>query len=218
MAVLQSTIWEVAPGRTAEVVGHMSRSKKIQERLGSKVRALQVQIAGTGSNRIAYVIRHENMTAFGNFAAASAEDAEWMMFQQTVLGSASPSATLAVHSLAVELPGFEGPFPVTGKSVTVLTQLRLNPGGMDGVLAQLTKVKTIFEGLGASVSARSTQIAGDATGTIALAATYDDLRAYGKGTDALMSNSDYAAIIAQAGSKDAPGTIISRALAVEIPI
>ena len=218
MAVTQSTIWEVAPGRTAEVIGHMSHAKKIQERLGSKVRALQVQISGTGSNRIAYVLRHDNMTAFGKFSAASTEDAEWMMFQQTVLGSASPSATLAAHSLAIELGGFEGPFPVTGKSVSTLTQIRLNPGGMEGVLAQITKVKKILEGLGASVSARSMQVAGPDTGLIAVAASYDDIKAYGKGTDALMSHPDYAAVIAQAGGKDAPGTIISRGLAVEIPI
>lgn len=218
MAVLQATIWEVTPGRGAEVIGHMSQAKKIQERLGSKVRALQVQISGTGSNRIAYVLRHDNMTAFGKFSAASAEDPEWMMFQQTVLGVASPSATLAAHSLAVELPGFEGPFPVTGKSVSVLTQIRANPGGMEGMVAQITTVKKIVEGLGASLSARSMQVAGDATGLIAVAVTYEDLRAYGKGTDALMSHPDYAKVVAQAGGKDAPGTIISRGLAVEIPI
>jgi hypothetical protein len=89
---------------------------------------------------------------------------------------------------------------------------------MEGILAQITRVKKIFEGLGASLSARSMQVAGDATGVIAVAATYDDIKAYGKGTDALMAHPDYAAVIAQAGGKDAPGTIISRALAVEIPI
>ncbi len=218
MAVLQATIWDVAPGRIVEVIGHMAHAKKIQQRLGSTVRALQVQIAGAGSNRIAYVLRHENMTAFGNFAATLAEDPEWMMFQQTVLGSASPSATLAVHSLAVELPGLEGPFPVTGKSASVLTQIRMNPGGMEGVRAQITKVKQIAEGLGGSLSARVMQVAGEGTGIVAVAITYDDLRAYGKATDGMMASPEYAAVIAQASAKDAPGTIISRGLAVEIPI
>lgn len=218
LAVLQSTIWEVAPGRLQEVIGHAAHSKKIQERHGTKARLLQVQIAGGNSNRLAYTLLHSNMSAFGTFSAALQADAEWMAFQQTVLGSASPSARLVNHALSVEVPGFEGPFVVTGRSVSSLTQIRANPGGREGVIEQIATVKRVIEGLGGSVSVRNFQTAGEATGLIAAAVTYDDIAAYGKATDALLAHADYAAMVARMGAKDSPGVIVSRGLAVEIPI
>ena len=218
MAVLQSTIWEVAPGRTAEVIGHMAHAKQIQERLGSKVRALQVLIAGPTSNRIAYVLRHDSLTAYGQYATALNTDPEWLAFQQTVLGSASPSASLVSHALSSELPGFEGPFTVTGTSVTTLTQVRPNPGGLEGTMQQIKTVKSVVERLGATLSARQNFIAGENTGTIGVAVTYDDLAAFGKGTDALLADPEYQGVLARTTAADAPGVILSRAQAVEIPL
>ena len=218
MAVLQSPLWEVAPGRRQELIGHAAHSKKIHERHGCKVRLLQVEIAGTNSNRLAYILRHENLTAFGKFSAALQADEEWLAFQQNVIGSASPAGTLVSHGLAVELPGFEGPFPVTGKSVSVLTQLRANPGGMEALLGQIKTVKDIVEKNGATVSVRTMQVAGQNTGLIGAAVSYDDIEAFGKGTDAVIATPEYGKLMAEMGAKDAPGTIVSRGLSFEIPI
>lgn len=218
MAIINTTLWDAAPGRAAEVIGHMAHAKRIHQRLGGTVRALQVQVGGTGSLRFVYALRHADMSAFADFTAATAGDAEWTMFQQTVLGSPSPSATLFSNIIARELPGLEGPFTVTGKSVSVLTQLRMNPGGMEGTLQQIGIVKGIVEKLGASMSVRQAFIAGDNTGGITVAITYADIQAFGKGTDELLADPAYAAVVAQTMAKDAPATIVSRTQAVEVPI
>jgi hypothetical protein len=218
MAVIQTTLWDAAAGRTAEAVAHMAQAKRIHQRLGGKVRALQIQLGGTTAQRLVYSLHYENMSAYASMGAALAADSEWIMFQQTVLGSPSPSATLVSNALSREIAGFEGPFAATGKSVGVLTQIRVHPGGMEGVLSEIKVVKGVFGKLGAALSARQAFMSGDTTGMIAVAVTYADLKAFGKGMDGLFANADYAGVLSRMGAKDAPGTILSRTQAVELAI
>jgi hypothetical protein len=218
MAIIQTTLWDAAPGRTAEVITHMARAKQIHERLGGTVRALQVQVGGPTSLRLVYALRFADVSAYAALTSAAATDPEWLSFQQTVLGSPSPSATLVNNVVARELPGFEGPFTVTGKSVSVLAQIRVNPGGMEGVMSEFGVTKSIFEKLGASISVRQTIIGGENTGIIGVVTTYEDLNAFGNATDALLADAEYQAAIERRSRKDAPGTIVSRSMAVEIPI
>ena len=76
MAVVSVFSWRPLPGRLPEFLGTLSEGKKIHERLGARVRALQAG-AGPRPGTITYILEFDDMVKYGEFAVKLETDQEW---------------------------------------------------------------------------------------------------------------------------------------------
>jgi len=102
MAVAQVFQFQINPGKNQEFNAQVAEAKKIQERLGGRVRVWQATMAGPNSGFISYVIEHDNLAAFATFSDKLAADADWLAFVAKTFG-ANPSARVVAGSLANEV-------------------------------------------------------------------------------------------------------------------
>jgi len=100
--VAQVATWRAREGRAQEFMANVATAKKIQERLGAKVRVWQTTIGGQPLS-VGYVIEHGGWEAFGKFGAKLETDSEWQNFWSKAL--ANPTADLLQNSVVVEAPG-----------------------------------------------------------------------------------------------------------------
>ncbi len=218
MAVLQTTLWQAAPGRGAEVVAAMATAKRIHQRLGAKALGAQIQVGGTNSGRFVYALYFPDLSAYASLTQALAGDMEWQMYVRTVLQSAAPAATLLSNTIGSEIPGFEVPFDSNGKSVSVVRQMRAGPGARQAAVELLGGMKPIIERLGGTTRLTAATFAGDAHGTITVVSRFPDIASWAKAMDSLPTDAEYGALTARIYAADSPCTTIALSVAGEIPI
>ena len=102
MAVAQVAQFRITQGKAVEFNAQVAEAKKIQERLGGRVRVWQATAAGPNTGLVSYVIEHKDMAAFAAFSDKVATDAQWLAFTAKIF-TANPSGTLISGALATEI-------------------------------------------------------------------------------------------------------------------
>ncbi len=100
MAVVSVFSFRPLPGRLPEFLGLCSEAKKIHERLGARIRALQAG-AGPRPGTITYILEFDDMVKYGEFVEKLNVDQEWQAFGAK-LGADSP-VELVEQGLANDL-------------------------------------------------------------------------------------------------------------------
>ena len=103
MAIVSVSSWRIAPGRGPEFIATCAEAKKIQERLGARVRILQAG-AGPRPLTLTYVVEVDDWTKFGEFNAKAESDTEWQALLQRVGNESPPAGELLESGLAQDLP------------------------------------------------------------------------------------------------------------------
>lgn len=104
MAVTSMVVWEINPGRGGEFLQQCAQAKAIHERLGSRVRLVQILFGGPMSGNVAYVNEFDDWTGFAAFSDQMGTDAEWLQFWASA--QVNPSARLVSRTLGTTVPGF----------------------------------------------------------------------------------------------------------------
>jgi hypothetical protein len=102
MAVATVHSFRIKPGRLQDVLSVVSEARKIHERLGGRVRVWQPAIGGEAGS-VAYVIEHDDMTAYGAFTDKLLSDSEWQALTQRVQGDTNPGTEPLTSTLISEL-------------------------------------------------------------------------------------------------------------------
>jgi len=101
-AVAMVSIWRPRDGRLQEFAANVAKAKKIQERLGGRIRVWQSNFGGQPLSFV-YVIEVGSWRAFGEFGEKLQSDPEWQKFWTDAL--ASSSADLLQNSVISEATG-----------------------------------------------------------------------------------------------------------------
>ncbi len=104
MAILQSSVFRVRPGKTQEFVADVATAKRILERLGARVRVVN-QIVGTNAPCTAFITESADWKAYGEFSAKIETDSEWQKFySKAALDNPNPAADLIATGLSTDVP------------------------------------------------------------------------------------------------------------------
>ncbi len=103
MAVAQVFQFRIVQGKNQEFNANVAEAKKIQERLGGRVRVWQATMAGQNTGLVSYVIEHDDMAAFASFSQKIGTDADWLAFAAKTLGGTNPTGALLSAVLANEI-------------------------------------------------------------------------------------------------------------------
>jgi hypothetical protein len=101
-AVTMVSVWRPRDGGLQDFATNCAKAKKIQERLGGKVRVFQSNFGGEPLSFV-YTIEVGSWKAFGEFGEKLQSDPEWQKFWAEA--QAKPSADLLRNSVLSEAPG-----------------------------------------------------------------------------------------------------------------
>jgi hypothetical protein len=96
------SIWRPRDGKLQDFATKCAQAKKIQERLGGKVRIWQNNFGGQPLSFV-YVVEVGSWKAFGEFGEKISTDPEWQKFWTGA--QADPSADQLQSSVISEAPG-----------------------------------------------------------------------------------------------------------------
>jgi hypothetical protein len=104
MAILQSSVFRVRPGKAQEFMADVATAKRILERLGARVRVVN-QVVGTNAPCTAFITESEDWKAYGEFSAKIETDSEWQKFySKAALDNPNPAADLIATGLSTDAP------------------------------------------------------------------------------------------------------------------
>ena len=103
MAVVQAIQFRIVQGKNQEFTANVAEAKKIQERLGGRVRVWQGTMAGPNTGLVTYTIEHDDLAAYASFTQKLQADSDWQAFAARTLGSANPTGNLISAALATEI-------------------------------------------------------------------------------------------------------------------
>ena len=104
MAILQSSVFRVRPGKAQEFMVDVATAKRILERLGARVRVVN-QVVGTNAPCIAFITESADWKAYGEFSAKIETDSEWQKFySKAALDNPNPAADLIATGLSTDVP------------------------------------------------------------------------------------------------------------------
>jgi hypothetical protein len=217
MAVIQSSIARVNPGRFDDFLEMSREAIKLHERLGVDARLLIATVAGEATGLTVFSTEHANLDEYGEYAESAAADSELQSLVTRSRGADSPVSNEQV-SLASELP--LGRTPRAGRgSVVEIHVTRPTPGRMEEVVALATRVCDFVEANGAS-NARTFQLgyAGSGTGMLMSSWEYETVRAWTGAADAWNSDPEGQEIAASSLVADPSSTLVFSGVYSEIPI
>ncbi|HUC35534.1 MAG TPA: hypothetical protein VMR97_00255 [Acidimicrobiales bacterium] len=218
MAVIQSVISRVQPGRFEDMLGLGLEVTKLYERLGCDTTRLMIAgIAGEVSGQCVFSSEHESMTEYGAFQERLMADSEMQSILSRVRSAESP-VTLEQQSIAGEIP--LGRTPKAGRgSVVEVHVSTVTPGRLEDVLALGRRVCDFVEANGA-LNARNFQMAYAGTGTGMMMASWEheSLSAWGKTSDAFQNDPEGQAIAASVSAPNPPSTLVFSGVYTEIPL
>ena len=102
MAVAQVAQFRITQGKAVEFNAQVAEAKKIQERLGARVRVWQATAAGPNTGLVSYVIEHKDLAEFAAFSDKLNADTTWQAFVAKAF-VANPTGTLLSAALANEI-------------------------------------------------------------------------------------------------------------------
>jgi hypothetical protein len=104
-------------------------------------------------------------------------------------------------------------------ATSLTTVVRPKPGRLDDSLGLLVEVAKLLERHGSSDNrALVGGIAGEETGNIAFTSEFETGEQLGATIDALVADTEYSSWLGRASAESAPATMLSRSVAIEIPL
>jgi hypothetical protein len=97
---IQATVFKVKPGKQAQSLDRIKRSKALMEKHGAKVRALQ-SFASDPFGLTATVAYYPNFSTWGKSGKALSADPEWQKFSLEIMGEEASSEFLRTSLLRV---------------------------------------------------------------------------------------------------------------------
>jgi hypothetical protein len=103
MAVLQTTVWKVRPGKAQDFMANVATARKIVEKLGAQTRFVN-QMVGTNAPAFIVIIESKDWNAFGALQAKMQTDSEWQaFFMRAVANNPDPAADLIGTGLSSDV-------------------------------------------------------------------------------------------------------------------
>jgi hypothetical protein len=101
--VVNVNTWKILPGRLPEALGLAETARKIHERLGAQADVL-VPLAGGDPSTMIYVLRHDDIEAYGKFTNALLNDGEWNTLMKAIEGAIqqNPGTELVSNTLLTD--------------------------------------------------------------------------------------------------------------------
>jgi hypothetical protein len=209
MATSLTTVVRPKPGRFDDSLGMIVEVAKLLERHGSTDnRALVGGIAGEETGSIAFTSQFDTGEALGATVDALLADSEYTAWLGRASAENGPS-TLLSRSVASEIPlGRSGP---TGRGSVVEVYLsRMIPGRLDATIELSHAAFDFLEASGAT-NCRLMQLQNAGSLSEALVSTweFENLRAYGRAGDAMMSDPKGQAVMEILTSATNPISIVT---------
>ena len=101
MAIRVATRFRIIAGKNQEFLSQVAEGRKIHERVGGKVRVWQATLTGESTGNIAYIIEHNDISAYADFTQKLQGDAEWQAFVAKITDN--PTATILSQGMANEI-------------------------------------------------------------------------------------------------------------------
>jgi hypothetical protein len=217
MAVLNSVIGRVKPGRYEDFISQALEATKLYERLGANnVRMFSAGVAGEAFGTWTFTSEYESMEAYGAFSDELMVDSEMQALMMRIQSPDNPS-TIESINVAVEIPvrkskGGRG-------ALSVVNVSRTHPGGLERSLALGARACEFVERHGA-VDARMFDLvaAGLGAGMSISTWEFENARAWGKAIDAFNTDPEGQAIALEAMAPDAPLTRVFEGVYTQIPL
>ena len=212
MAMSLSSVVRPKPGRFDDSLGMIVEASKLLERHGSTDnRALVGGIAGEETGSIVFTSEFETGEQLGTTVDALLADAEYSAWVGRASAETGPSILLS-RSIAAEIPlGRSGS---TNRGSVVETYIsRMIPGRLDAVL-ELTNAAFDFLEANGATNCRLLQLQNAGSLSEALVATweFENLRAYGRAGDAMMTDPKGQAVMETLTSATNPITVVTTAV------
>ncbi len=194
--VLQAVTVSVAPGKLDAYLGEVKKLNGVLARIGSSatLRVWAATAAGTDTGNVLVGLEYPNAAAWAADQPKTQSDAEW----QKILAGLPALRTLEANSLwrDISLNASEGK-----GSVLVVTGVRVNPGKLDEYRKRVGSTKAISDRLGLTGRLRMwhAELAGEATGNVAVVVEYADLATYVAETGKTAADSEWQALIGGLG-------------------
>ncbi|HAM01254.1 MAG TPA: hypothetical protein DCQ30_03355 [Acidimicrobiaceae bacterium] len=218
MAVLQSTVSRVKPGRYEDVLSLSLEAVKIHERLGVPVpRITTATVAGEASGLCVFSTEHDDVDAYGRFAEATAADPELQTLVTRAQAADAPSV-VEQTSLAFEVPLDRTPKPGRGSLIEIHVS-RSTPGQLEETIAISRRLCDFVEGHGAK-NARLFQIAygGMGSGLYMASWEFDDVGGWVRLSKTWQTEPEGLAIAASSTGPTPHSTLVFSGLYTEIPL
>ncbi len=174
--VLQAYLVDVKPGKLEQYRGEVKKLAGVMKRIGSPgvVRMWRATAAGPQTGRVLVGVEYPNGTAWAENQAKLEADAEW----RRIMSGLPAIRTLQSHAVWRDIS--TSPPAGGAGSVLVVTGVRVKPGRLEDYRKRVGGASAINERLGLSGSMRMwhAEIAGPATGAVAVGVVYPDLATY----------------------------------------
>jgi hypothetical protein len=103
MAVLQTSVWKVRPGKTQVFLENVATARKILEKLGAQTRFIN-QVIGTNAPAFIVVLESKDWNAYGAMQSKLQTDSEWQEFiTRVVANERDLAADLVGTGLAIDV-------------------------------------------------------------------------------------------------------------------
>lgn len=103
MAILQTSVWKVRPGRTQSFLENVATARKILEKLGAQTRFVN-QMIGSNAPAFIVVVESKDWSAYGALQSKLQNDSEWQaFFIRVVANDRDPAADLVGTGLASDV-------------------------------------------------------------------------------------------------------------------
>lgn len=218
MAVIQSSISRVKPGRFEDVLSMTLELSKVNERLGvTSGRLMTATLAGESSGLSVYSAEFDDIEAYAEYGEAAGQDQEMQALYARATSADSP-VVIEQQSLANEIPLGRTPRPGRG-SVVEIHVSRPTPGRLETALAMARRVCDFVEANGAT-NARVFQLgyAGAGSGLTMSSWEFESVRAWGRFSRAWQDDPEGQAIAASVTDANPATTLVFSGLYNEVPL
>jgi len=217
MAVIQSSIARVHPGRFEDFLELGREAVKLHERMGVSARLLIASTAGEATGLTVFSTEHESMVAYGQYAEAANNDGELQSLVMRSRAANSPSVVEQL-TLASEIPLGRTSKPGRG-SVVEIHVTRPTPGRIEDVMSVSRRVCEFVEAHGA-VNARTFQLgyAGIGSGMLMSSWEFATVGAWAKASDAWTGDPEGQDISMSILEANPSSTLVFSGVYTEIPI
>jgi hypothetical protein len=212
MATSLTTVVRPKPGRLDDSLGLLVEVAKLLERHGSSDnRALVGGIAGEETGNIAFTSEFETGEQLGATIDALVADTEYSSWLGRASAESAP-ATMLSRSVGIEIP--LGRTGATGRGSIVEVYLsRMIPGRLDATIELTNGVFDFLEANGAT-NCRLMQLQNAGSLSEVLVATweFENMRAYGKAGDVMMTDPKGQSVMEILTSATNPITVVTSAV------
>jgi len=209
--VVQVVTVKVNPGKLEQYRQELKKVRGVLTRLGSKatMRVWNTTMGGTDAGQILVGLEYPDQATWGADAGKLQADAEWQKIQAGLSGIRTVVSNSIWRDISPETS------PSGGGSTLVLTGVAVKPGKLAEYRRRVGSAKAINERLEIPGRVRMWQaeLAGAATGSVAIGIEYPDVPAYVAAQEKLAADSEWQKLLA---SLDELRTVEGRWLYQEI--